>query len=93
MKFLKELDSEDIISVVDVMSVSMLFYNDIKHKHILADVSIIDNLATAVVDLVTHNQHVKNTKELAMMQIGDNELVKKVERNGKVFGLILGGRE
>lgn len=92
MKFLSPLDNDDIMSIMDVLSMSMLFYHDIKHHHIEQEPAVIDSLAASVVSLARHNAVVRNIKDLAVMQIQPEELVKKVERNGKVLGVIQGGK-
>lgn len=92
MKFLSPLDNDDIMSVMDVLSMSMLFYNDIKHHHIEQEPSVVDSLASSLVSLARHNAVVRNLKDLAVMRVQPEELVKKVERNGKVLGVIQGGR-
>lgn len=92
MKFLNALDSQEIMSVIDVLSMSMLYYNDIKSKHIKEDPSIIDSLAKSIVLLARHNANVKSKKDLAILSVDPEDLVRKVERNGKVLGVINGGR-
>ncbi len=93
MKFLETLDKEDIISVIDVMSVSMLYYNGIKHKHITQDPTVIQRIAVAAVALAAQNAHIKRVKQTAIMGVDESQLVRKVERNGRVFGVIEGGSD
>lgn len=92
MKFLNALDSQEIMTVIDVLSMSMLYYNDIRIAHIDKDPSIITTLAKSLVTLAKHNVLVTNAKDIAIMEIAPEDLVKKVERNGKVLGVIQGGR-
>lgn len=92
MKFLTPLDNDDVLSVIDVMVMSMLFYNGVKQKHILKDPNVIGRLSVAAVAVASQNVHIKNLKDEATMGISAEDLVRKVKRNGKTFGVIQGGR-
>lgn len=93
MKFLNTLDSQEIMTIIDVLSMSMLYYNDIRIAHIDKDPAIITTLAQSLVMLAKHNSLVTNAKDIAVMEINPEDLVRKVERNGKVLGVIQGGRD
>lgn len=93
MKFLSPLDNDDILSVMDVLNMSMLFYNEVKMSNIQENPRVIDDLAQSMIFLARQNATVRNLKDLATMEINPEDLVKKVERNGRVLGVILGGKE
>lgn len=93
MKFLNALDTQEIMTIIDVLSMSMLYYNDIRIAHIDKDPAIITTLAQSLVTLAKHNVVITDVRDIAIMEIAPEDLVKKVERNGRVLGVIQGGRK
>lgn len=92
-KFLNPLDSEETQSLIDTLSTSMLFYNHVKYADLQNNPKLSEDLTDSLISMVKHNVEVKNLRDAAVMEIGEEKLVKKVERNGRVFGVIMGGKE
>jgi hypothetical protein len=92
-KFLNPLDGEEIESLLDTLSTSMLFYNSIKMVDLQTNPKLIESLTASLISMVKHNVVVKQVRDISIMEIGEEQLVKKVERNGRVFGVIMGGKE
>ena len=92
MKFLVQLDNDEVSNLLDTLSTTMLFYNGIKLEDIQSNPALITSLTNSLIELVKHNTEVKQSRDLAIMEIGEEQLVRKVERNGRVLGVILGGK-
>lgn len=92
MKFLKPISNDDVTTLMDAVNLSMLVGSGIKFTNIQEDRTIIKRLAVSLVAIAAQAAHTKKVRDLAMMEVKEEQLVRKVERNGKVFGVIDGGR-
>lgn len=92
MKFLNPMTKEEMLYIINTLSLTMIYSGDIKFRHVEENPSLINSLADALVASVKHNIVIKEARDLAVMEIDPDQLVRKVERNGIILGVIQGGR-
>lgn len=92
MKFLNPMTKEEMLYTINTLSLTMIYNGAIRFKHVAANSSTIDNLAEALVAVVKQSVAIKDARDLSLMEIDPDQLVRKVEKNGTVLGVIQGGR-
>ena len=93
MKFVKYLNNEDLVGMLDGICIGFLAYSGIKHSDLVANPELIDNMANSLISVVQFNAQLKAKQQAAMLGVNQDEIVRKVEKNGRVLAVIQGGRE